>query len=95
MSGRTALVSCYEPCSNVIGGRAYVDAVFNGCVCGGAELEGERCWSVLYAISVESRDGGWDMRETTIHGEVFVVEDDDLYISSFENKSTKDLCDEV
>ena len=35
------------------------------------------------------------MRETTIHSEVFVVEDDDLYISSFENKSTKDLCDEV
>ena len=35
------------------------------------------------------------MRETTIHGEVFVVGDDDLYVSSFESKSTKDLCDET
>jgi len=35
------------------------------------------------------------IHETTIHGEVFVVGDDDWYISSFENQSTKDLCEEV
>jgi hypothetical protein len=95
MSGRTALRSCYEPCSDVIGGRAHVDAAFDGCVCGGAELEGERCWSVWYAISVELRDGGWGIRETTIHGKVFVVGNDDWYVSALDNQSTKDLCDEV
>jgi len=47
------------------------------------------------SVHMESRDGGWGIHETTIHGEVFVVGDDDWYISSFENQSTKDLCEEV
>lgn len=57
--------------SNVMGGRVYVDAASNCCVCGAAELEGERCYSVWYTISVESRG----IRETAMHGKDFVVGD--------------------
>jgi hypothetical protein len=78
ISRRTALGYCYEPCSNLIGGRAYVDPVFSGRVCRGAELKGERCWSVWYAISVELRDRGY-IRETTIQSKVFAVGDDDRW----------------